>query len=320
MNNTCIEILNKQLGIPNSDIDKIFKKVLAGGEIKDKDEIESWIQKRLLPNCVMISKNDYTEMCVAALKILPYVAATDYGSSRQRDMGQLWADMIRGYLGEIAFLNFLKTNWNIDADLGHDKGSLKDYLPMDIHEIKLPNQPPRTPKLKISVKACKWNGIWLDIPGNQFNHSDIYILVKVGVGRDHLFAFFKEISVFKDKVLKLGEEIGSLSKGESVKLFESLPSFKPIPAYICGFVKKSSNYRKLSYSGKKGRIHFTIKSWNGPISSGDLEKIKVKEQLPNNGKVKFEGIGKFSHDEGYLFNTGSFLWQRKDWDEVIKSL
>ena len=46
-------------------------------------------------------------------------------------------------------------------------------------------------KLNISIKTSKWNGIWLDIPGNQFEHSDIHVFVKIGAGRDHLFAFFK---------------------------------------------------------------------------------------------------------------------------------
>ena len=70
--------------------------------------------------------------------------------------------------------------------------------------------------------------------------------------------------------------------------------------------------------GKRGRIHFTIKSWNGPIRSGDLDKIKEHEGI--SGTVKFEGIGTFSHDSGYLFNSGSLLWGEPDWKKVIDSL
>jgi len=124
----------------------------------------------------------------------------------------------------------------------------------------------------------------------------------------------------KLNISKIGEELGGLSREESEILFSSLPSFRPIPAYICGFVKKAGTYNQLPYSGKKGRIHFKIKSWNGPVNSGDLEKIKEKENLPNNGKVQFEGIGDFSHDKGYLFNTGSFLWEKYDWDKVVETL
>lgn len=313
-----INELKNKLNLDDDELEAIFDKAIAGGEVENMEEIDHWVNTRLLPNCVVISKEEYARMCVNALKIIPHVAATDYGTSRQRDMGQLWADLIRGYLGELAFLKFLKHHWNIDADLGHEKGSLKEYLPMDIHEVIFPGKPPRPPKLKISIKATKWNGIWLDIPGDQFNHSDIHLLVKVGVGRDHLFAFFKEISVFRDKVLKIGEDVGSLTKGESEKLFESLPSFKPIPAYICGFVKKSADYRKLPYFGKKGRNNFTITGWNGSILQGDLDKIKKRETIE--GSVKFLGIGEFSHDQGFLFNTGNLLWKKENWDEVIKLL
>ncbi|MBI4599833.1 hypothetical protein HY732_02835 [Candidatus Uhrbacteria bacterium] len=313
-----INTLKDKLKLGDQELELIFDKAIAGGEARDKEEIEKWARDRFLPNCVIISKEEYARMCVSALKIIPHVAATDYGSSRQRDMGQLWADMIRGYLGEAAFLKFLKSHWNIDADLGHEKGFLEEYLPMDIHEVIFPGKPPRPPNLKISVKATKWNGIWLDIPGDQFNHSDIHLLVKVGVGRDHLFAFFKEISVFRDKVLKIGEEVGSLTRHESAELYDSLPSFKPIPAYICGFVRKTGDYNKLPYAGKKGRKNYTITAWNGPILSGDLEKIKNKEAVA--GSVKFSGIGEFSHDQGFLFNTGNLLWKKTDWDAVVKSL
>ncbi len=316
-----IDIIKKaqeQFFISDSDLKIIFTKALAGGEVSSEDEIVEWLTERFIPNIVLISKDEYAHMCVDALKIVSHVAPTDYGSSRQRDMGQLWADMIRGYLGEAAFLQFLKTNWGIDADLGHDKGTLGEYLPMDIHEVTLPGERSRSPRIKISIKATKCNGIWLDIPGDQFNHSDVHVLVKVGVGRDHLFAFFKEISVFKDKVLKIGEEVGSLSKEESEDLFESLPSFQQIPAYICGFALKSNSYENLSYTGKRGRKHYTIKGWNGPICAGDLDKIKSTEGII--GEAKFEGIGEFSHEQGYLFNTGNFLWRKEDWEKIIKNL
>ena len=226
----------------------------------------------------------------------------------------MWADMIRGYLGEIAFVKFMKSKWNIVGDIDHEKGSLGDFLPTDIHMIKLPNEPLRKPRISISIKTSKWNGIWLDIPGDQFNHSDIHVFVKIGAGRDHLFAFFKEISVFRDKILKIGEEVGSLNKAESEQLFESLPSFIPIKAYICGFVSKFASYQALPYSGSKGRKNFSIHGWNGPISAGDLDKIKEKENI--SGKVSFAGIGEFSHDHGYLFNTGNLVWSKADWDNV----
>ncbi len=313
-----VELAGKKLDITSEESEKIIEKAVIGGEVSDDGDFGSWCKDRFLPNCVLIDETGYSKMCVDALKILSRTAPTDYGSSRQRDLGQLWADMTRGYLGEYAFLLFLKERWGITAKLGHEIGRLQDYLPMDIHKIKESNADYRAPSIKISVKTTKWNGIWLDIPGDQFNHSDVHVLVKVGAGRDHLFAFFKKISVFKDKVLKKGEDIGSLSAEESSALYESLPSFKPIPAYICGFVMKNGDYKNLAYQGKKGRLNYKITAWNGPILPGDLETIKRKEGVP--GSISFEGIGDFAHDKGYLFNAGNLLWKEKDWQKVCASL
>lgn len=314
-----IDTITKELGIEPTEAKKLIEKAMVGGEIADEGKIDEWLKERFLPNCVLIDEVGYAQMCVDALKILSTTAATDYGSSRQRDLGQLWADMTRGYLGELAFILFLKKRWDIIAKLGHEKGYLKDYLPMDIHEIKLPaEKEPRLPKIGIGIKAAKWNGIWFDIPGAQFHRSDIHVLVKVGAGRDHLFAFFKTISVFKDKILKRGEDVGSLTKVEAQSLYDNLPTFKPVPAYICGFIKKSNAHNPLSYGGKKGRKNYTITSWNGPINEGDLERIKSTENVE--GKVAFEGIGKFSHESGFLFNIGNLRWRDEEWREVVNSL
>lgn len=315
----CAEILCKQIKVDPVLAEKIIEKSVEGGEIsKDLNNIDEWLNDRLLPNCVDIDEAGYSTMCINALKIVSKTAATDFGSSRQRDFGQLWADMTRGYLGEYAFKLFLKNRFKIDAELGHELGELEDYLPMDIHEITKPGESPRIPKIKIGIKASKWNGIWLDIPGDQFDHSDIHVLVKIGAGRDHLFAFFKQLSVFKDKVLKRGEDIGCLSKEESEDLFQKIPAFKPITAYICGFVKKSDNYKTMPFAGKKGRKNYTITAWRGEIRPGDLDAIKDAEGVA--GKVSFAGIGEFSHDNGYLFNAGNLLWKEKDWEKVIDSL
>ncbi len=306
------------LKVEVKEAEMILEKAKTGGEINEKMAEIDWFEKRFKPNIVFIDEDGYTKMCVDALKILGTTAATDYGSSRQRDLGQSWADMTRGYLGEYAFQMFLKNKFGLDAQLGHEIGQLKDFLPQDIHFIKEPAGEYRSPKLTISIKTSKWNGIWLDIPGDQFNHSDIHIFVKVGTGRNHLFAFFKKISVFKDKVLKKGQSVGALTERESEDIYNGLPNFSVIPAYICGFVKKDVQYKELPYGGKKGRKNYTIQSWNGAINPGDIENIKQKEAI--NGTVKFEGIGNFAHDKGYLFNTGNLLWEKSEWDYIKKKI
>ena len=84
----------------------IVDKAEKGGEVKNS--LEDWLKLRFLPNIVLIDEDGYSRMCIDALKILSKTAATDYGSSRQRDFGHVWADMTRGYLGELAFKLFLE--------------------------------------------------------------------------------------------------------------------------------------------------------------------------------------------------------------------
>ena len=314
-----IDKIAKSINVEHIIAITIIEKAISGGEFNDFSEAEEWLNTRFIQNCVFIDEEGYAKMCINALKILDKTAATDYGSSRQRDMGQLWADMTRGYLGEYAFKLFLKQKFNIDSELGHERGELKDFLPSDIHKIKRGDDNNWVaPKLNISIKTTKWNGIWLDIPGDQFNHSDIHVFIKIGVGRDHLFAFFKNLSVFKDKILKRGQEIGLLTEQEADLLFDNLPTFYPVPAYICGFVEKNTSFQTLPYGGKKGRLNYNITTWNGQINSGDLDRIKEKENI--SGKIKFEGIGEFAHDSGYLFNTGNLKYLSNDWENVVKKL
>jgi len=273
------------LSVSKAEALPIVEKAIVGGETEEKNLAE-WFGLRFTPNVVFIDEEGYARMCIDALKILGTTAATDYGSSRQRDLGQLWADMTRGYLGEMAFKLFLAER-GVEIELGHEVGDLTDYLPSDIHRIKKSGEEWRVPKARVGIKATKWNGIWFDIPGNQFSHSDLHLLVKVGTSRDHLFAYFKKISIFKDKILRVGQDIGLLSKVEAGNLYDKLPTFKPIPAYIAGFVAQNATYKELSYRGRKGRMHYTIREWNGPINPGDLEKVKNKESLSARGKVQF---------------------------------
>jgi hypothetical protein len=312
-----IKDIQNFLGVTEKEGGMILEKVLVGGECS-KDTQEDWLKARFKANCIFIDTTEYAQMCVNALKSLWKTAATDFGSSRQRDMGQLWADTTRGYLGEVAFRKFLKQKFNIESDLDHEEGELKDFLASDLKVVKTSSDKNfRKPNLNISIKTTKWNGVWLDIPGNQFSHSDIFVLVKVGVSRDHLFAFFKEISVFKDKILKKGVEVGSLNEQQAQKIYDELPSFKNVPAYICGFVEKDTVYKDLPYGGKKGRKNYTIESWNGRLNDDDMQKIKEIEGV--SGSIKFQGIGDFSHN-GYVFNTGNFKWKEEDWKRVLSRI
>jgi len=120
-----VDLVSKKLDVAIEDAEKIIDKAVIGGEALKDGDFSEWYNERFLPNCMFIDETGYSRMCVDALKILSRTAATDYGSSRQRDLGQLWADMTRGYLGEYAFLLFLKERWGITAKLGHEIGQLQ---------------------------------------------------------------------------------------------------------------------------------------------------------------------------------------------------
>ena len=295
----------------------ILEKSILGGEC-NKDNTNEWFENRFAPNIIFISRDDYSKMCISALKTVPSTIATDFGSSRQRDLGQIWGDMTRGYLGEQAMVNFLLEKYNLKCRLSHDKGELKDFLETDIKEIELADGKKISSKVNVGIKTTKWNGIWFDIPQKQFHHSNYHILVKVGIGRDHLFGFMKGLSVFRDKILAEGKKIGVLNNEESENLFNDLPDLNKIPAYVCGFVDASANYKALDYIGKKGRKNYSITGWRGEIKDGDIEEIKRREDI--NGKVEFAGIGQFSHSDGYLFNTGSLKYKKEDWDALVKKM
>ena len=119
-----IQTISQKLNVIGKEAQMIFDKAVAGGEIveaKSEQCATEWIETRLLPNTVFIDETGYARMCIDALKILGTTAATDYGGSRQRDLGQLWADMTRGYVGEFAFAKFLEKQYNIATNLDHEK-------------------------------------------------------------------------------------------------------------------------------------------------------------------------------------------------------
>ena len=114
-----ITSITELIRVEEREAEMILEKAKKGGEINNDMSDIDWFEKRFKPNVVFIDEDGYTKMCVDALKILGTTAATDYGGSRQRDLGQLWADMTRGYLGEYAFQIYLKNKLNLEAKLGH---------------------------------------------------------------------------------------------------------------------------------------------------------------------------------------------------------
>ncbi|MEM2483028.1 MAG: hypothetical protein QXI35_08550 [Candidatus Nezhaarchaeales archaeon] len=80
--------------------------------------------------------------------------------------------------------------------------------------------------------------MWLDIPYAQLEHSDIFVLVRMGVSRSHFIAFLKEISVIRDKIFRMAKELGM--HFEEDELWSAVPDFTDIPAFVVGFLTRAS--------------------------------------------------------------------------------
>jgi len=284
---------------------------------------------------VILDENDYLEVAVHALNVAPILRGTDYGTSRQRDLGQLWTDTIRGFLGEKAFQKWVKRTFNIDIELDYRRGSLEEYLPTDIKSVLTKDGIKREPRLKISIKTTKIKGIWLDIPYAQVQHSDVFVMVKVGVEREHFLAFLKKISVIKDKLLKKAIEQGFIDETDVERLWESLPDFKPIPAYIAGYFDKrdyinevESREAIIEVDGEMKRKKFIINKYIGYWKQNDInfknKVIKILKKkyihLPEDIRIEFEAIGSFSNALRFLVNSGSLKRKPEEWEMLIKEI
>lgn len=312
--------IQSALGENEASSTKIINAAIQGRETTNEPSaIEHWIEKQLIPNTLLIDKDGYTEMCIDALKTISTQVLTDFGTSRQRDFGQAWADTIRGYLGEYAVTKFLDREFSTKTRLAHQRGIAQTFYDSDISEV-FSGGVWRKPNLNVGIKTTKFNGLWLDVAKEQFAKSDIHIQVKIGGGSTHLFSFFKELSVFRDKILKVGLDGNYLTQKESDQIWQDIPKFKSIPAYVTGFAIRDLPYKPLDYEGHLANIHYTIHTFRGLLPRDYKKQISNIEKVPVGGKVKFESIEEFSKSDRYLFNTGSILRSKDDWVDIVKRI
>jgi hypothetical protein len=255
---------------------------------------------------------------INALKTYGQIAGTDYGSSRQRDKMQMWSDMTRGYLGEIAVQKKIKDDFNILTTLEHNKGNIEDFLASDLPKIKKDGEELRDNKIKISIKTTKWNGIWLDCPGNQYSHSDVFVLVKVNTGTEHLMSFLKESNFFKDNLLIEGIKKEIITEKEKNEILDTISDFKDIGlfAYIAGFHIRS-NDKTMKYEGKKGRKNFKITSANGYLDDEFIMNVRKQNNLTNDAKIEFVQIGEFTSTNKFIINVGNLSYKQEDWRNLV---
>jgi len=183
------------------------------------------------------------------------------------------------------------------------------------------------PKATAGIKTGKFNSRWLDA-GGQFEHSDIFIAVKVGVMRTHFISFLKDISLFKDKLFPKAVSLNALSESEAKTLWEEIPVMQPIPAYVAGYINKKditlpidTLYCKLK--GKKNR-KIAVTQAVGIISVEALRNHQKIKELDPSGSLPIEIEPMISElgerDKHFLANCGSLRWGKENWVAFVKSL
>ena len=169
--------------------------------------------------------------------------------------------------------------------------------------------------MKISIKSIKSNGIWFDIPGAQFNHSDIYILSSLGISVDHLFSYFKNLKIFENVILKKGVQEKIISENHIDEILDLIPNFKKTYGYIPGFIKREvTNVDGFTYEGKKGRTNYKIHHYSGLYKKEFLESIAQNESAKT---VDFLGIGQFSTSNKHIFGLKSLSFKDTEWQQNL---
>lgn len=107
-------------------IDKAYSAQLI--ESTNENCLHEWYENKFKKNIFELSEDQYTEAAIQSLKIQSNIAGTDFGTARQRDLGQKWSDTIRGYLGELGTKQIFKRKYNIEISLGHEKGNFERQL------------------------------------------------------------------------------------------------------------------------------------------------------------------------------------------------
>lgn len=319
-----VNILKKEIK-DNDSLYKLTKQLLRGAEsgLELKDSFKSWIKNRFEYQFIWLDNDDYLKALVRALWLAPVFAGTDFGGSRQRDMAQVWTDTARGFLGEIAVSKFFSDKFNVRITLDTKRGELKEFLPTDITNIKLSNEGWRKPHLNMSIKTTKFNGRWLDVPGKQFDHSDIFILVKIGILRQHFLAFLKAISFLKDKLFARASKLGELGSEEANQLWKEIPEFNPVPAYVVGYLYKRDVNLPIHeiFCRRKGikNIRIAITQGIGLFSPQTLRKdpriysIDKNESLP----IEIEPIIESLTNVHFLAHSGGLKWGEESWKRLI---
>lgn len=294
------------------------------------DDFERWFEGRLKPQLVWLDNDDYTRAIIRALPQALKFAAADFGSTRQRDLGQLWTDTARGFLGEIGFQKFLKEKFgvNIEQDISMDK-NIDEYISSDIkaiHDARASGW--RSPRINVSVKTGKFNARWMDEYSAKKTESiDALVFVRVGTVREHFIAFLKAISFLGTKLFPAAERLGELTPQKREELWNSIPEFEHIPAYVSGYLLRRYlslpiHQLEVKAKGIKNKKIVILKG----VGNFSIELLRSDERvkaIDPNGKlpIVIDGIESEIGDSLHFYaNTGALTFGLENWREFVELL
>ncbi|MBI4761346.1 MAG: hypothetical protein ACOYYF_03450 [Chloroflexota bacterium] len=328
--------LSQQISKVNAiELAKQIIRGAEGGHEFDEGNFVSWLNDRFIPQTIWLSSDDYARGITRALPQALTFARSDFGSSKQRDLGQLWTDTARGLLGEIAVQRFFTEKLGLqiqqDTSLGQD---LNDYISTDIKFVEEPSGKYRQAKINTSIKTGKFNARWLDeYSAPKITQIDAFIFVRLGTPKEHFVAYLKDISFLRTKLFPKAIELGELTTVSSSALWDSIPEFEPIPAYISGFLMCQDLKYPIhsvtaemrgseNYKGRDTRKIY-IREGVGVFTRNNLYALPQFQELDPGNKLKviIEGIEKEVDNKDHFYaNTGSFSYGIANWQKLTAKL
>lgn len=334
--NAVANVLGQQISAINAV--ELAKQIVRGADGGSEFDggFENWLETRFLTQITWLSSDDYARGITRALPQALIFAGSDFGSSKQRDLGQLWTDTARGLLGEIAVQRFFaeKFGIKIEQDTSLDLG-IKDYITTDIKRVQEPSGEYRQTKINTSIKTGKFNARWLDEYSTPKNSNiDAFIFVRLGTPKEHFVSYLKDISFLKTKLFPKAIELGELTADSSSQLWDKIPKFEPIPAYISGFLLAkdlSSPIHSVTaeragsenYRGTRDTRKIYIKKGVGVFTKNNLYAIPEFLEIDPEQKLKIiiSGINnEIDNKEHFYANTGAFDYGIDSWRRFIASL
>ncbi len=285
---------------------------------------DEWFENRFKPQLIWLTMEDYERALLRALWLARTFAGTDYGSSRQRDMAQVWTDTARGFAGEIALSKFLQSRFGVETKVDVTRGKTEDYLPTDVAHVQEGGRW-RAPNITLSVKATKFNGRWLDAPGAQINHSDGFVLAKLGITRQHFLGFLKDRGLI-EAMLSHGKELKEVSEGDAKILLDEIPASYPVPVYLPGWLDKSElnlpiDMLNVSVVGRSKR-RIVVRQGVGIFTPDRIRQYPSISALQESVglEIEIEPIVKSFTGQKFLAHSGAFKFGDEAWEALIKRL